>query len=102
MCSDMIASWLASENNLDFLLKVGCRELWWTVNHTKKQNAPSWLVDYFGREVNYGGTVYSTPSARSRIQPSPDSVPPVKWEYENNQNAMRVKGILLGTLESVG
>jgi len=102
MCSDITAAWLVSENNLDFLLQVGCREQWWAVNHTKKRNAPSWVVNYFGREVNCGGTVYATRSAKPHIQPSPDSVPPSEFAYENEHNTLRVKGILLGTLDSVG
>jgi hypothetical protein len=102
MCYDITFAWFVSENNLDFLLQVGCREKWWHVNHTKKRNAPSWLLNYFGRELNCGGTVYATPSTQPHIQPLPNRFPPAGFVYENEHNTLRVKGIPLGTIESVG
>ena len=102
MCYDITFAWFVSENNLDFLLQVGCREKWWHVNHTKKRNAPSWLLNYFGRELNCGRTVYATPSTQPHIQPLPNRFPPAGFVYENEHNTIRVKGIPLGTIESVG
>jgi hypothetical protein len=68
---------------------------------TKKRSPPSWLPHYFGGEENFGGTVFAASSANSHIRLSSSSMPPTRCGKDGN-NSLHVKGILLGTIESVG
>ncbi|KAF2005594.1 HET-domain-containing protein [Amniculicola lignicola CBS 123094] len=99
MALDVTKAWIASEKNLDFLLEIGCRESCWRRPEIPSvQCIPSWLPSYFGKQTNCSGRVVAGPDV-------PQARPPLSKpivRFDNKNNAMYVKGVLLGTIEDVG
>ncbi|EPE36532.1 hypothetical protein GLAREA_08695 [Glarea lozoyensis ATCC 20868] len=99
MALDITLAWIASENNLDFLLQIGCREsCWLRPDNPNKQCIPTWLPNYFGKQTNCSGRVVAGPDVPQA--PPPLSNPVVR--FDGKSNAMYVKCVLLGTIESMG
>jgi hypothetical protein len=98
MAADITRAWIASEKDLDFLLQIGSRDLWWADPIADPRSIPSWLPSYFGKENNCIGTVFAGPD-RPGVQRRTRN--PVVG-FAEHSNALHIRGILLGTINSLG
>lgn len=89
---------IPSEKDLDFLLQVGSRDLWWTGHNPDPYSIPSWLPNYLGKENNCIRTLFAGPDRPGVQRQIRDPV----VRFAKDSNALYVKGVLLGTINGLG